>query len=151
MAARAAARPITTCAECGITFQAQKRSTQKYCSEPCARAAVYTQRGEVPPWKRPPRECVVCAAPFRPLKGTQKTCSEACSLTWRRQRNNSHVDTARITELAAQFSSEGRWRWLLRQIDEIGLERAAENASIKIVELEHIMRLICVARKEKTG
>lgn len=141
LAARAAARPIKTCPECGVTFQPQRRSTQQYCSEPCARAAVYTQRGEVPPWQRPPRECVVCAAPFRPVKGTQKTCSEACSLTWQRQRNNSHVDTARITELAEQFSPEGRWRWLLRQIDELGLDRVAELA-----ELEPRQLLVVMAR-----
>ena len=143
LAARAAARPIKACPECGVSFQPQKRAAQIFCSEACQRAAVYTQRGEIPPWKRPPRVCAVCKSEFMPRKATQKTCSEACSLTWRRQRNNQgRAGTEQIAALVEHFTPPARWRWLLRQINEQGLDNTAQFVNIETKGLRAALRLI---------
>ena len=137
---RAAARPIKSCPECSASFQPLKRSTQLFCTPACQRAFNTRKAGWQP--LRVERACVVCAAPYTANRGGQKTCGDACRQEWRKRQWRRPRENDRVAALVQQFASPGRWRWLLRQVNAIGLDGIAQQAGISVPEaIEAMVRI----------
>jgi hypothetical protein len=143
---RAAARPIKECPQCGTAFQPKLRAAQVFCSAACVRAADFARRGRMPPEARPQVACVNCGSLFHQgSKTNRNTCSAACRKA--QVRRNEQARTRRLREryapeveqLVAEFSPPGRWRWLLRQMCELGVERVAELAGLNADQLIEVL------------
>jgi hypothetical protein len=144
---RAAGRPFKECRHCGTTFQPKLRAAQVFCSAACMRAADFARRGRVPPEARPEVPCVTCGSLFHQgSKPNRSTCSPACRAEQVRRNEDSRKLRERhppeVAQLVMEFSSPGRWRWLLRQINEKGIEDVARNAGLSIKEVMYICKCI---------
>lgn len=143
---RAAARPIKECPQCGTAFQPKLRAAQVFCSAACVRAADFARRGRVPPEARPQVACVNCGSLFHQgSKPNRNTCSAACRKAQVRRNDEARRLRLRersapeVAQLVAEFSSPGRWRWLLRQVAELGVERVAELAGLSADQLIEVL------------
>jgi hypothetical protein len=143
---RAAARPIKECPQCGTAFQPKLRATQLFCSAACVRAADFARRGRVPPEARPQVPCVICGSLFdQGRKPNRNTCSAACRKAQVRRNDEGRRLRLReryapeVEQLVAEFSSPGRWRWLLRQVADLGVDRVAELAGLSADQLIEVL------------
>jgi predicted nucleic acid-binding Zn ribbon protein len=146
---RAAARPIKECPQCGSAFQPKLRAAQVFCSAACVRAADFARRGRMPPEARPQVACVICGSLFHQgSKPNRNTCSAACRKAQVRRNDEARRlrlrQSPEVARLVAEFSSTGRWRWLLRQIHEQGIQDVARSAGLTTKEASQVCRLIYI-------
>jgi len=118
---RAESLAVKECEHCRVSFRPAQRNSQRFCTPQCARNAAARRGGWVTLAEQPPRICAVCGASFRARKGCQQTCGTNCGRVWSR---------LGLRKLVEEFGARTRYRWLLRQVDQLGLQEVARHAQI---------------------